>query len=189
MDTGNFDQRLTREQLLKLLARAKAGKQGDRDHLMILLGVSHGLRASEICDLRVDDFDLDEGTITIRRNKGSEKTTHPMVTDPDEPLLNEATAVRQYVEGKRSRIFDIGRKMFHILVRKYSAEVGIPKRLRHPHVLKHSTAHFALESSGKDLVAVQKFLGHKSLQSTGIYLRISDAEASRRVRNNFFGKV
>jgi integrase len=187
MNQGNFDQKLTREQLLKLLARAKAGKQGDRDHLMILLGVCHGLRASEICDLRVDDFDLDEGVVTIRRKKGSRKTTQQLASDL-EPLLDEATATRQYLEGRHGKLFDIGRKMFHILMRKYSSEVGIPKRLRHPHVLKHSAAHFAIESSGKDLVAVQNFLGHVSLQSTGIYLEISDAEASRRVRKNFFGR-
>jgi hypothetical protein len=51
MNDTYFDHQLTIEQLTKLLHAAKAGRRGDRDHLMILLGVSHGMRNSEICNL------------------------------------------------------------------------------------------------------------------------------------------
>src|SRR5438094_7025800 len=111
--TPRFDEHLSREQLLKLLARAKSGKKGLRDHLMILLGVSHGLRASEICDLRVDDFDLNEGTITARRQKGSNETTLALLHN-DEPLLDEHSAVKAYLQDKTGKLFGIKRGMLHI---------------------------------------------------------------------------
>ena len=186
MNQNNFDQRLTREQLLKLLARARVGKRGTRDHLMILLSATHGFRASEICDLRVDDIDLDENTIRIRHNKGSLHVTHPLRSNAD-PLLDEVTAVREYIAGKQGKLFSIGRLMLGVLVKKYSEHVGIPKRLRHHHVLRHTCAHLALEASGRDITVVQRYLGHKNLSSTGVYTQMSDSEASSRVKD-LFGK-
>jgi site-specific recombinase XerC len=76
--------------------------------------------------------------------------------------------------------------MLRLLFKKYAKEVGIPKRLAHPHVLKHSAAHFALKASNNDLVAVQRFLGHKTLSSTGMYLKMGDAEACAKVQKNYF---
>src|SRR5437762_2041015 len=151
--TLHFDERLTREQLLKLLKRARTGKEGERDFLMILIGVSHGLRASEICDLRTDDFDLNECTVCVRRMKGSNETTLALL-HKDEPLLDEYSAVKAYLQDKTGKLFNIKRGMLHILFRKYCADVGIPKRLSHPHVLKHSCAHFILESPDTDLLDV-----------------------------------
>ena len=40
-----------------------------RDTAMICLAFKHGLRASEVCGLRLSDVDLKNGQLTIRRLK------------------------------------------------------------------------------------------------------------------------
>jgi integrase len=101
--TGHFDQRLTTEQLLDVLGHARASSE--RDFLMILIAVSHGLRASECCFLTTANFDLTEGEITVRRGKGSNKTCQPLVSH-DNPLLDEHSAVTSYLRGRQNgRLF------------------------------------------------------------------------------------
>jgi integrase len=77
--------------------------------------------------------------------------------------------------------------MFGLLFKKYCRLAGVPAKLRHPHVLKHTTAHAALDA-GASLPALQTYLGHRSLGSTGMYLKKTDAEASREVQAGLWGK-
>jgi len=45
---------------------------------MVLLTYRHGLRVSELIDIRLADLDLDSGRIHVRRCKGSLFTTQPL---------------------------------------------------------------------------------------------------------------
>ncbi len=65
---------LTHDEVLKVLKAA----DDKRNVAMILLGYRHGMRASEVCGLELKDVDLKNGEITIRRLKGSLKTTQPL---------------------------------------------------------------------------------------------------------------
>ena len=49
-------------------------------------------------------------------------------------------------------MFDIERGTLWVLFKRYCGDVDIPKRLAHPHVLKHSCAHFILDAPDTDLV-------------------------------------
>src|SRR6202162_1132394 len=73
---------LTRDEVAALLRSAKKSRHGARNHAMILLAYRHGLRASELVNLRVSDLDLSTGTIYCRRAKGSRSSLHPV--QPDE---------------------------------------------------------------------------------------------------------
>ena len=61
-------------------------------------------------------------------------------------------------------------------MQRYAAEAGIPARKRHPHVLKHTIAMQTIHSAG--IENVRQYLGHKSISSTGSYLKRTDAEAA-----------
>ncbi len=193
MNDTHFDHKLSLDQLKALLLRAKSDtKNGERNYLMILIGVCHGLRNMEICGLTAATFDMEDGTLTVRRGKKSLKTTQPLMRS-DDPLLDEYSAVKAYLLDKngipkRGRLFDIETGMLRHLFKRYAKDAGIPKALRHPHVLKHTAAHYALDSSKRDLVYVQKFLGHKNLSSTGMYLKVSDTEACAAIQPNYFKK-
>jgi type 1 fimbriae regulatory protein FimB len=60
---------LTPQEMLDLLKAAR--QHSTRDWAMILLAYRHGLRASEVCGIKLADLDLKSGSISIRRLKGS----------------------------------------------------------------------------------------------------------------------
>jgi integrase len=90
---------LSDEQLLALLSVAK--EDCFRNYVMILVTYWHMLRASETCNLRESDIDLKAGTIHIVRGKGSEGGDHDLGSWPDNPLLDERTALEQWLAVRR----------------------------------------------------------------------------------------
>ena len=79
---------LTPAEIHKVLKVASVSK---RNHAMILLAYKHGMRASEVCKLKMSDVDQKNGQITIRRLKGSLTTTQPLSDMSGQPLLSENT--------------------------------------------------------------------------------------------------
>jgi type 1 fimbriae regulatory protein FimB/type 1 fimbriae regulatory protein FimE len=58
---------LTDAEVARLTDAAKRNRWGHRDAAMILVAYRHGLRASELCDLRWDQIDFDTATLAVRR--------------------------------------------------------------------------------------------------------------------------
>jgi Phage integrase family len=48
---------------------------------MILMAYRHGLRASEVVDLRWDQIDFDTANLSVRRTKKGSPSTHPILGD------------------------------------------------------------------------------------------------------------
>src|SRR5580704_4705694 len=92
---------LTPQEMLNLLKVAR--KRSVRDWTMILLAYRHGLRASEVCGIKLADLDLKAGSISIRRLKGSLHTVQPLYQHRGQPLLDEASAIRAWL---RKRVDD-----------------------------------------------------------------------------------
>jgi integrase len=83
---------LTPQETLALLKAAR--KRSTRDWAMILLAYRHGLRASEVCGLKLADIDPKTSSISIRRLKGSLHTIQPLYQHRGQPLLDETAALR-----------------------------------------------------------------------------------------------
>lgn len=173
---------LSKSQLVTMLGAAKACR--DRDWMMLLVGFWHGLRASEVVGLTAGS--IVDGYLTVKRLKGSEKTTQPLAGH-DNPLLDEATALPAYICGmhRDQRLFPISRGQFWRLMQKYGAMAGVPKHLAHPHILKHSIAMQSLLTAenpgGVQINELQTYLGHKSLASTGQYTKVDSQKASAAI--------
>jgi integrase len=165
-------QSLSREQLRALLTAARAKRE--RDYLMIWLAFVCGFRASEVVALTPDNFDGEY--ITVQRLKGSLKTTQRLFESTDSLLNGRESlfALLEHVHGKQ-RLFPITRERFWQLVQEHGKTSGIPKHLRHPHVLKHSIAMQTIGTAG--IENVRQHLGHKSMSSTGEYLKVTDEQA------------
>jgi integrase len=173
-------------ELLALLSVARA--RNARSWAMILLAYKHGLRASEVCNLRVDDIDLKSSSIVVARLKGSLRTTQAITGHRGEPLLDEIKALRAWMGERPNDGSDflftsqkggrLDRSQFFRVFRSVAAAAGLAREKQHPHVLKHSLATH-LVSANMNLALVKAQLGHKSINSTLRYVYTTDAQASQ----------
>jgi type 1 fimbriae regulatory protein FimB len=173
-------------EVLSVLRAARA--KGAREWAMIVVAYKHGMRASEICNLRLNDLDMKNGSIVVERLKGSLRTTQAVTDHRGEPLLNEIKALREWLRQRRDDGSDylftsqkggrLDRSQFFRLFRAIACEAGIPAEKQHPHALKHSLAtHLVFANVNLALVKTQ--LGHKSIGSTMRYVTTTDHQASK----------
>jgi len=173
-------------EVLAVLSAAKA--KGAREWAMFVLAYKHGLRASEVCNLRIDDVDLKNGNVVIERLKGSLRTTQAVTEHRGEPLLNELKALREWLRQRPDDGSDylfssqkggrLDRSQVFRLFRAIASGAGMSAEKQHPHVLKHSIASH-LVSANVNLALVKQQLGHKSIGSTMRYVSTTDQQASK----------
>jgi integrase len=72
---------LTEAEVERLMKAATGNRHGHRDATMILVAYRHGLRVSELVDLRWDQVDFRTATLHVRRVKQGTPSTHPIVGD------------------------------------------------------------------------------------------------------------
>src|SRR6185437_14019563 len=159
---------LTQDEL-KLLLQEIPDK---RQKLMFKVGFFHALRISEIVNLTKEN--IREGFVTIQRLKGSAKTMQPYIKHPD-PELDESVELGELSNTlqKGEKLFQITRNGAYKLMQRAGKRAGIPSYKLHPHSLKHGCAmHLIQKKIGIEELRI--FLGHKSLSSTGEYIKVSD---------------
>src|SRR5580693_2260239 len=93
-------QALTQSEILSVLKLSAS--ESKRNQAMILLAFKHGLRASEVCALKTTDIDLKNGTITVRRLKGSLKSSQDLLDLPGQPLVSEKRVLKAWLEERAS---------------------------------------------------------------------------------------
>jgi len=72
---------LTESEIERFLKAARKGRHGARNFAMMLMAFRHGLRVSELINVRMADVDLDTGRLFVRRLKGSLSTSQPLEGD------------------------------------------------------------------------------------------------------------
>jgi len=185
---------LTPDETLAVLKAARG--RSTRDWAMILLTYRHGLRASEVCGLKLADIDLKAGSISVRRLKGSLQTIQPLYPHRGQPLLDEVAALRSWLrtrpaDGSESLFVSqkggrLDRTQFFRVFQSISAAAGISSDKRHPHVLKHSLASH-LVAGNVNLALIRQALGHRSISSTMAYVGTTDAQAAEAVQAALMG--
>jgi len=166
-----------------------------RDKAIFLLAYRHGLRASELGMLRLEDVDLARGRIRIVRLKHSQGGEYPMELD-EMKVLKAWLKERQGKDIKgypgyngaclfpSSRGTPISRRMLDTMMKGYGIKAGIPADKRHFHVLKHSIATHLLDA-GADIRFVQDWIGHKNIQNTVVYAQITNPARDQQARKLF----
>ena len=145
-----------------------------RDHAMLELFYSSGLRLAELAGLNMDQLDLGQGEVRVfgKRNR----TRIVPVGRMARQALERWFKVRPAVTDARQPVFVSlqGRRLtpraIQLRVRRYGVE-QLGQHL-HPHMLRHSFASHLLESSG-DLRAVQELLGHSDIGTTQVYTHLN----------------
>jgi type 1 fimbriae regulatory protein FimB/type 1 fimbriae regulatory protein FimE len=164
---------LTDAEVARLTEAAKGNRYGYRDATMVLVAYRHGLRASELVDLRWDQIDFDTANLSVRRAKKGSPSTHPIRGDE----LRALRKLQREQEPKSPFVFTSERRSpfttagFARMVERagVAAELGFKA---HPHMLRHACG-FALANKGHDTRALQAYLGHKNIQHTVRYTELS----------------
>jgi integrase/recombinase XerC len=143
-----------------------------RDRAMLELFYSSALRLSELCTLRWDALDLDQGLVRVT-GKGGRTRVVPV----GGPACAALAAWRDESRAEAGAPVFPGRdggpispRAVQQRLRRWAERQGIWKRV-HPHLLRHSAASHVLESSG-NLRAVQELLGHADIGTTQVYTHL-----------------
>ncbi len=140
--------------------------------LMLGLIYSSGLRVSEVVSLRIGDIDFDRELLCIRNGKGGKDR---MVI-----MSGKVMAIlKRYVFGKNINdlvfISNRGKRFSVRTVQKVFSDAltnsGVRKSVS-CHSLRHSFATHLLEN-GVDIRYIQELLGHKRLETTQVYTKVS----------------
>jgi site-specific recombinase XerD len=168
-------------ELLAVLAEAK--KTSNRNHCLILLAYKHGLRATELCRLKLAD--VEEGRLDCQRLKGSLHTNRPLESDAN-PLLDEKRALAAWLRVREdagsvflftSRLGSgMTRQAVYDIFEDAAFRAGLERGRRNPHMAKHTLGSLA-HRSGVGLLDLQQLLGHKDVKATAAYTHVTQDEA------------
>jgi integrase/recombinase XerD len=154
---------------------------GRRDYAMFLLITTYGLRSSEIAALSLDDIEWRAGRLRAPRPK----MRTPIVL----PLTKEVgAAIADYLRRGRPKLpyrevflrvrapaGPIAPTAVTEAFQAWTRRSGLPIAYQGPHCLRHSLAVHLLRQ-GTSLKAIGDLLGHRSMESTCVYLRLHVAD-------------
>jgi site-specific recombinase XerD len=164
---------LTETEVERLMTAARKNRWGHRDLTMLLVAYRHGLRVSELVDLRWAQVDFRTATLHVRRVKQGTPSTHPILGDE----LRALRRLQREQEPQSPFVFTSERGSpftaagFARMVERAGAEARLGFKA-HPHMLRHACG-YALASRGHDTRALQAYLGHRNIQHTVRYTEIS----------------
>ncbi len=165
---------LTDAEMKKFLAAARQGRHSVRDFCLMLVTYRHGLRVSELIDIRLKDLDLETGRLFVRRVKGSLSTHQPIEGDELRAIRAWLREREDYPNASSNYLFlsergPMTRQSINYLVE----QTGIRAKLNfkvNPHMLRHSTGYY-LANKGCDTRLIQDYLGHRNITHTVRYTR------------------
>ena len=176
-------QALSIEQAVKLVDISDDAVLSVRDHAILELFYSSGLRLSEVVNLNIDALDFTEGTVIVT-GKGNKTRIVPMgahamqaiqtwLKNRADILISKASLINKSSEkavfiGLQGR--RVSSRNLQYRIKEWSIKQGINSSV-HPHMLRHSFATHVLQSSG-DLRAVQEMLGHANISTTQVYTHL-----------------
>lgn len=171
-------QRITADAMIRLLETAAGEAWADRrDRAIILLLWDTGVRASELCHIRLSDIDMEQRIILLRNGKGGKDRWVAFGQ-----ATREALTAWLKVRGERENDFlfvgrygePLTRSGLSIMLRRRARQAGI--RPVGAHAFRHGFA-VAYLNNGGSIHNLRRLMGHATLRSTEVYLTIADREA------------
>jgi type 1 fimbriae regulatory protein FimB/type 1 fimbriae regulatory protein FimE len=154
-------------------AAATGIRTGHRDATMILLAYRHGLRVSELANLRWDHIDFRRAKLHLKRAKRGSEFAHPLTAretralhrlkreSPPSPFLFVTWNGRPITIAAFAKMFS-----------RLGAELGW-NWAPHPHMLRHACG-YKLANDGVDTRTIQDYLGHRNIRHTVRYAALSE---------------
>jgi len=159
----------------------RTSPMGLRDYAMFLLIATYGLRASEVVAISLEDVRWRQRILRIHQRKTSSPLELPLTNEVLSALVKHLK--RTPPSAPYRRVFLRMRapmgvlkptaltEAFQALVRK----CGLCIPYQGPHCLRHSYAVHLLKS-GTSLKTIGDILGHRTAESTSVYLRLATGD-------------
>jgi integrase/recombinase XerD len=172
----------TEEQVKMMLDTTRRDKTpvGLRDYAILMLLATYGLRAGEVVQLRLDDIDWRADKLRVRQSKTGNELLLPLVPAAGNALLNylrrgrPQTELREIFLHARAPLgpFCKGSSLHGVVAHRLK-EAGIQVQGRHgPHAFRFARAVSLLRGT-VSLKTIGDLLGHRSAESTEVYLRLA----------------
>jgi len=159
------------------MAAARGNRWGHRDATMILVAYRHGLRVSELVDLRWNQVDFQAAALHVRRVKQGTPSVHPIIGDE----LRALRRLQREQQPKSPFVFTSERGApfatagFARMFERAGDEANLGLKA-HAHMLRHACG-YALANKGHDTRALQAWLGHRNIAHTVRYTELSPTDS------------
>lgn len=161
-----------------------------RETAVMELLFATGMRVSELCGLRCQDVDLEDGLVRIRGKGRKER----MIQIENDEVRYSLVEYRKVEVASDMPSFFLNRchrplsdQSVRMILDKYAQQVSAQQHIT-PHMFRHSFATLLLDAD-VDLRYIQHLLGHSSISTTQIYTHVSSSKlrrilATKHPRNN-----
>jgi len=173
---------LAPDQIAAVLASVRRDRSaaGLRDHAILTLLATYGLRAGEVTTLRLDDVDWRADRLWIRHTKTDARSCLPLVPAVGDALLDylrhgrPAAAAREIFVHIKAPFSPLARgSSLYLMVRRRLEAAGVkPAGKKGPHTFRHARA-VSLLRGAVSTKAIGDLLGHRSVASTAPYLKLA----------------
>jgi integrase len=139
---------------------------------MILIAYRHGLRASELIDLRWDQIDFNGAVLHVRRAKNGSPATHPLTGKELRSLrrLQREGSTSPFIfVSERGAPFSVSG--FRRMIERTTEATKLEIRA-HPHMLRHACG-YALANVGTYTRTLQAYPGHRNISNTVRYTELA----------------
>jgi site-specific recombinase XerD len=177
------------QQVKALLQTTRRDKTptGLRDHAILMLLSTYGLRAGEVVRLRLEDIEWRAERLRVRQSKTGVESFLPLLPPVGDALLDYLQNGRPQTEVREVFLrvraphgpFPSGSSL-HTIIQRRLTQADIQVKGRHgAHAFRFARAG-SLLNAAVPLKSIGDLLGHRSAESTHIYLRL-DTEDLRAI--------
>lgn len=157
----------------------------ERDVAMFYLLLDTGIRASELCSLKMGDIEMAGSRVTIRQGKGGKARVAHISKDTKRalaPLIRKNYSPDDYLFASlrgQTAGGNLSRENILQTVTEWCHGAGITSGKKGPHRFRHTFAVMFLRQGGS-VFALKEILGHTSLSMTNRYVALANADIERQ---------
>ena len=156
----------------------RATPMGQRDFTILFLAARYGLRSCELVGLKLEDFNWRAGTIRIQQSKTRQTLLLPLTDEAGDIVARylrtarPASPRREVFLRQRAPMGPLLPTTVYDILESRVRRSGLPLKTMGTHVLRHSFAVHLLRQ-GVSTKHIGDALGHRDVESTGVYLRLA----------------
>lgn len=156
---------------------------GTRDRALLEVLYGSGLRSAEVVALDVSDVNLADATAFIKDGKGGKDRVVPLTGQAVRWITAylsrrpPSSSPRLFLDAHGKR--PLRRQRLRKTMRELFRQAGLKEEMT-VHAIRHACALHLLEG-GADLISIRNLLGHASVDTTAVYLKLTTAHLQREL--------